>query len=73
MTIDITILQDRFATARAVPPVDENQDWCLTSAEEEGGYTILEFNRRFTTCDSKDLDITVSSTYHLSHFSNLHS
>ncbi len=54
-------MQDRFATARAVPPVDDNQDWCLTSAEEEGAYTILEFNRKFTTCDtSKDRDITVS-------------
>ena len=46
--------------AEALPPADSNQDWCLTSAKEEDGYTILEFNRNFTTCDDRDRDITVN-------------
>ena len=53
------ILQDRFATDRFLPPIDENQDWFLVSGEEENGYTILEFTRNLTTCDETDLDIKV--------------
>lgn len=53
-------MQDRYAVAEALPPVDSNQDWRLTSAEEDDGYTILEFNRNFTTCDDRDRNITVN-------------
>ena len=28
--------------------------------EEEGGFTILEFTRKYVTCDKNDLPITVS-------------
>ena len=52
-------MQDRYAETRALPPIDDSQDWFLISAEEEGGFTILEFSRNLTTCDSKDLDIKV--------------
>lgn len=53
------ILQDRYAEGRYLPPIDASQDWFLVSGEEEGGYTILEFTRNLTTCDSKDLNIEV--------------
>ena len=53
------MLQDHFAIDRFLPPVDESQDWFLVSGEEENGYTILEFTRKLTTCDDKDLDIKV--------------
>ena len=53
-------LQDRYAVAQALPPVDSSQDWCLISANEKDGYTIMEFKRNFTTCDVKDRDITVN-------------
>ena len=43
-----------------LPPIDPSQDWFLSFGEEEDGYTILEFSRNLTTCDSKDLDIGVS-------------
>ena len=55
----VCILQDRFATDRYLPPVDESQDWFLVSGEEENGYTIMEFTRKLTTCDDKDLTIKV--------------
>ena len=54
------ILQDRFAEVRATPPIDQQQDWRLVTAEEQDGYTILEFSRKLITCDDRDLDITVS-------------
>ena len=53
------ILKDRFAEARSLPPIDPSQDWFLLNSEEENGFTILEFSRNFTTCDDRDLDITV--------------
>ena len=31
----------------------------MVSGEEENGYTILEFTRKLTTCDDKDLTIKV--------------
>ena len=55
------ILQDRFATDRFLPPIDESQDWFLISGEEENGYTILEFTQNLTTCDEKDLSIKVNT------------
>ena len=53
-------MQDRYAERRLLPPIDANQDWLLSFGEEEDGYTILEFSRNLTTCDSKDLNIDVS-------------
>ena len=45
-----------------MPPIDESQDWFLTRGEEENGRTILEFYRKFTSCDEEnDMDITVCS------------
>ena len=55
-----THLQDRFATARALPPIDAQQDWCLVEGEEEDEFTILEFSRNYTTCDEYDLTIQVT-------------
>ena len=54
-------LQDRFAAGRTPPTVDEQQDWIFKSGEEENGFTILEFSRKYITCDDDDLPITVSS------------
>ncbi len=51
--------QDRYAEGRFLPPIDTSQDWFLVNSEEENGFTVLEFSRNFTTCDPKDLDITV--------------
>jgi len=56
------ILQDRYAEGRYLPPIDASQDWFLVSGEEEGGYTILEFTRNLTTCDSKDLNIEADTS-----------
>ena len=56
----ILLLQDRFAEDRAPPTIDESQDWYLDDGVEENGFTILEFSRKFITCDDKDLPITVS-------------
>ena len=52
-------LKDRYAETRARPPIDKSQDWFLISGEEENGFTILEFSRNLTTCDTKDLEIKV--------------
>ena len=54
-------VQDRFALGRFQPPIDPIQDWYLTEAEEEDGYTQLEFNRKFITCDEdRDIEILVT-------------
>ena len=34
--------------------------------EEEGGFTVLEFTRKYITCDKNDLPITVSEKYFVS-------
>ncbi|XP_035694936.1 DBH-like monooxygenase protein 1 homolog [Branchiostoma floridae] len=47
-------LTDRFAEAKAQPPVDESQDWELVSGSENGTHTVLRFSRKLTTCDDKD-------------------
>ena len=56
-------LQDRFANSRSLPPVDPHQDWFLLRAEEENGYTTLEFTRNYTSCDNRDRNINVSQLY----------
>jgi hypothetical protein len=52
-----TFFHDRFATSRSPPSVDEQQDWTLVEGEEEGGFTVLEFTRKYITCDKNDLPI----------------
>ena len=52
--------QDRFAAQQSLPPIDPSQDWFLVKGMEEGGYTMIEFTRNWTTCDDKDRDISVS-------------
>ncbi|XP_066265485.1 DBH-like monooxygenase protein 1 homolog isoform X1 [Branchiostoma lanceolatum] len=47
-------LTDRYAEAKAQPPVDESQDWELVSGYENGTHTVLRFNRKLTTCDVRD-------------------
>ena len=44
-------IQDRFATGRSLPQVDEQQDWILEAGEQEDGYTVLAFRRNLVTCD----------------------
>ena len=53
-------MQDRFARDRIPPTIDEQQDWILEGGEEENGFTILEFSRKYVTCDDYDLPITVN-------------
>ena len=53
-------IQDRYAERRELPPIDESQDWFLVSGQEKDGVTILEFSRKFITCDSRDLEIKVT-------------
>ena len=52
-------MQDRFATTRGTPSIDDKQDWELKNGEEESGFTILEFSRKYITCDEYDLPISV--------------
>ena len=57
-------MQDRFADARARPPVDSQQDWNLVAGKEENGWTIMAFNRALQTGDARDRDIVeVRATY----------
>jgi len=69
--------QDRFADAKAIPPMDEQQDYELTGFQESGGKTLLKFERKFNTCDPRDrlLKVNISlkqgaaySDYHGKHF-----
>ena len=55
--------------SRTVPVQDESQDWQLVSGQAENGHTILEFKRHLTTCDDKDMDISVSTKFHMLHSS----
>ncbi|KAI8520192.1 hypothetical protein Bbelb_034490 [Branchiostoma belcheri] len=47
-------LTDRYADGNAQPIEDESQDWELVSGYENGTHTVLRFNRKLTTCDTKD-------------------
>ncbi|CAH1269899.1 MOXD1 [Branchiostoma lanceolatum] len=47
-------LTDRYADANAQPAMDESQDWELVSGNENGTHTVLRFNRKLITCDTKD-------------------
>ncbi|XP_064398231.1 DBH-like monooxygenase protein 1 homolog [Halichondria panicea] len=54
-------LDDRFATAQSLPPVDKQQDWILEAGEQENGFTVLAFRRNWTTCDQQDRDINTDT------------
>ncbi|CAI8042465.1 DBH-like monooxygenase protein 1 homolog, partial [Geodia barretti] len=56
-----TVFHDRFAGGREPPTIDEQQDWMLKGGEEENGFTILEFSRKYVTCDEYDLPITTET------------
>ena len=65
-------LQDRYAFARTTPRFDASQDWTLTGANEEGGFTTLQFERKLDTCDQEeDLAINFVSYVYV-HRSTLH-
>ena len=55
------LVQDRYADARAIPPIDEQQDYELTGFQESGGKTVLKFKRKFDTCDPRDRKLEVSN------------
>ena len=57
--------QDRYATGQTRPPIDAKQDWILLRGENVNGYTVLEFWRKWITCDESDRDILVSRTIDL--------
>ena len=65
-------MQDRFADARARPPVDSQQDWNLVAGREENGWTIVSFNRALQTGDTRDRDIVQVQT-HATYITTLHS
>ena len=48
----------RYATARAMPPVDEQQDIEMTAITTENGVTTVRFRRQRDTGDSMD-DLTL--------------
>ncbi|CAH3168091.1 unnamed protein product [Porites evermanni] len=52
-------LTDRYAEARAVPPIDDQQDYQLTDSKESDGKTLLKFTRKFDTCDPRDKKLEV--------------
>ena len=71
-TKSYVFLQDRYAYGRYTPPIDPIQNWFLTNAEIEDGYTVLEFYRNFITCDDCDLDILVRITEYYINLSYSH-
>ena len=61
----LRVLQDRHVKgANREPQMDSSQDYHLQSGYENKTHTVLRFNRRYDTCDPRDLKITVS------HFDN---
>uniref|UniRef100_A0A1X7UIG5 DOMON domain-containing protein n=1 Tax=Amphimedon queenslandica TaxID=400682 RepID=A0A1X7UIG5_AMPQE len=55
------VFHDRYAYGRYAPPIDPIQNWFLTNAEVEDGYTVLEFYRNFITCDDLDNEILLET------------
>ena len=49
-----------FAATRDPPSVDEQQDWEFEFGEEENGFTVLWFSRKYITCDDNDIPIKVA-------------
>ena len=57
------LLQDRFAFKQSRPPIDPQQDWFIISGENMDGYTVLQFSRKWVTCDERDRNILVRVPY----------
>ncbi|KAM7434750.1 DBH-like monooxygenase protein 1 [Porites harrisoni] len=55
-------LTDRYADEKAIPPIDEQQDYKLEGFQESGGKTLLKFTRKFDTCDPRDRKLEVGAT-----------
>lgn len=51
--------QDRYADEKAIPLVDEQQDYKLADFQESDGKTLLKFTRKFDTCDPRDRKLEV--------------
>lgn len=65
-SISLTLIisfQDRFADAKALPPLDKENNYVLTGFEESEDKTVLKFNRKFDTCDPKDKKIQVHQVF----------
>ncbi|GIY68908.1 MOXD1 homolog 2 [Caerostris extrusa] len=52
-------LQDRHAYKNAMPVLDDQQDFQLLHGYENETHTVLQFSRKFDTCDDQDMAITV--------------
>ena len=48
-----------MADARAMPPVDDSQDFTLLGAVETSTHTVLKFKRPLVARESRDLTIQV--------------
>lgn len=56
-----SLFQDRHVKgANRDPQMDSSQDYHLQSGYENKTHTVLRFNRRYDTCDPRDLKITVN-------------
>jgi hypothetical protein len=54
-----SFIHDRFATARAQPPIDRTQNLVNASASRVDGFTVLDFTRPLDTGDStQDVSLT---------------
>ena len=60
----LIFFQDRYAHAKAIPSIDEQQDYELTGFQESGGKTLLKFKRKFDTCDPWDRKLEVRIRAH---------
>ena len=56
----VVSLQDRHATDRDEPEVDQSQDYEMLLGYENGTHTVFRFRRQYDTCDQHDYRITVS-------------
>lgn len=52
--------QDRYAFKKGMPVLDDQQDWKLINGYENETHTMLQFSRKFDTCDHQDFPITVT-------------
>lgn len=57
-------MQDRFAFGLSRPPIDSQQDWTLIRGENSNGHAVLEFWRKWVTCDERDRDIMVINKHY---------
>jgi dimethyladenosine transferase 1 len=55
----MTLFQDRYATDRDEPEVDQSQDYEMLLGYENGTHTVIRFRRKYDTCDQHDYRITV--------------